>query len=1102
MTPRPARIMCGTTARVQTKTPLRLTLTTAANAASSIVETTAPSFPLTSCASRTMPALVTRTSMRPCSLTTSSTARSTDSRLVTSIFGSVVTSHTTTRAPSAANRSAVARPMPAAPPVTMTTRSLRFRSKLEHPPQPQLKLAVLPRRAVRAERRFRPGRRGLGLVGGGAIRRQRRAAQELAGGDAVHIPVGVVEEGEELGDSLEAFAARRRGRPPPAQRELAEQRPVLGVARVRDAARADVVEEAVGRQPARAAVGVLAVAVEVVTEAVRPRLTGAVLVDRRDGHLPRRVEDAGEDDAIALRAARAAVLGFEVRRIVRIAEGELGAEVVADVLFVRERDRRGDEVALAHVAVEREDERAIRRVAVVRVDVDLVVRGVRADGRRRRRDGVAGEVHVADGDLVASFDVDRFRVEVHARLAEPQRVSERRLVGLGVLVVRIEQDDGRLRDDAGRGRVVRIERQRRDAEQRAVDARERHATGEAVLLPLLQRRHEEEASDEAPRAAAHDAAAVAGEVVGEGGARLVIVRVALAAVVERRLQCRVVAVRVEVVAQAEVDEEVRVRPPGIFDEGAVEVRRHRHVRRADAVRVREREAAVVGEIEEEAGRVGVDARALLDALRGEAGLEVVRGAAGGEVLVEGVAELEGIAGAEEVAEDVAAGHQRVAGGKPLRDRCRVRRLVVAVIAVLRARLVVHVGGEDGVVLERGAPVAALQRLAVALVREGRAGVRTDAEVVLLVGLVDDLFARGLLRAELLIEAAEEERLIERVVDVGGERGELAEGTEERRPGFVDLLDRGEVERAVARQRAADRAADLVARVVAFFLRSDRLRAEIVVAEEAEDVAVEIVRAALGDDGHGAAGGAADLGGEAVLDDAELADGILAEARAGLAEGGVGDVDAVDEDRGLRGVAARADDRAVVDEAEAAALALHARREEGELLEVAVRDRELLDLLGQDIGRGVGLVDVDDLGRGVDGDDVAGLRLHGDGDLRVLAEDEGTLGLLDGGEAFERELDVVDARREGEEARGAAGVGDADGGEAGLGPGDGDGDAGQRRLGLIEGDGLDGGFVHLREGGNGEEEKNERGEEQRAHRHRAASKLKSYRTVGRFCVGAM
>ena len=73
------------------------------------------------------------------------------------------------------------------------------------------------------------------------------------------------------------------------------------------------------------------------------------------------------------------------------------------------------------------------------------------------------------------------------------------------------------------------------------------------MLAFLQRRHEEEASDEAAGAAADDVRAVAGEVVRERGARLVVVRVALAAVLQRRLQGGVVAVRVEVVAHAEVE---------------------------------------------------------------------------------------------------------------------------------------------------------------------------------------------------------------------------------------------------------------------------------------------------------------------------------------------------------------------------------------------------------------------------------------------------------------------------------------------------------------------------------------------------------------------
>ncbi len=55
-----------------------------------------------------------------------------------------------------------------------------------------------------------------------------------------------------------------------------------------------------------------------------------------------------------------------------------------------------------------------------------------------------------------------------------------------------------------------------------------------------------------------------------------------------------------------------------------------------------------------------------------------------------------------------------------------------------------------------------------------------------------------------------------------------------------------------------------------------------------------------------------------------------------AEGLVGEVDAVDQDRLTGGVAAGADHRAVLDEAEAAALALDAGRDEGQPLEVADR----------------------------------------------------------------------------------------------------------------------------------------------------------------------
>ena len=114
------------------------------------------------------------------------------------------------------------------------------------------------------------------------------------------------------------------------------------------------------------------------------------------------------------------------------------------------------------------------------------------------------------------------------------------------------------------------------------------------------------------------------------------------------------------------------------------------------------------------------------------------------------------------------------------------------------------------------------------------------------------------------------------------------------------------------------------------------------------------------------------------------------------------------------------------------------------------------------------MEVDDLGARADGDGVAHRRLHRGRHFRVLPDDEGQL-FFHGGEALERELDVVAAGREREEARRAGAVGHADDGESRLGAGDGDGDAGKGRLGLIEREGLDRGFVHLGEGGNGEKQ---------------------------------
>ena len=86
----------------------------------------------------------------------------------------------------------------------------------------------------------------------------------------------------------------------------------------------------------------------------------------------------------------------------------------------------------------------------------------------------------------------------------------------------------------------------------------------------------------------------------------------------------VVAVGVEIVANAAVDDEIRIRAPRIFDECAVDVRVGRDVGRSDAVRVRERQRARVGDVDEESVLVRVEAEAFVNALRGEARFQIMR----------------------------------------------------------------------------------------------------------------------------------------------------------------------------------------------------------------------------------------------------------------------------------------------------------------------------------------------------------------------------------------------------------------------------------------------------------------------------------------------
>ena len=91
--------------------PVRQTSTTRRHSATSR-STTLPSVET--------PALLTTVSSRPCEATTPSRNAATDASSVTSTAGRSATS---TRQPSAVNRSAIAAPMPDAPPKTTATRS-------------------------------------------------------------------------------------------------------------------------------------------------------------------------------------------------------------------------------------------------------------------------------------------------------------------------------------------------------------------------------------------------------------------------------------------------------------------------------------------------------------------------------------------------------------------------------------------------------------------------------------------------------------------------------------------------------------------------------------------------------------------------------------------------------------------------------------------------------------------------------------------------------------------------------------------------------------------------------------------------------------------
>ena len=168
-----------------------------------------------------------------------------------------------------------------------------------------------------------------------------------------------------------------------------------------------------------------------------------------------------------------------------------------------------------------------------------------------------------------------------------------------------------------------------------------------------------------------------------------------------------------------------------------------------------------------------------------------------------------------------------------------------------------------------------------------------------------------------------------------------------------LVPRPEEEQPVAKNRPADRRAELLRLLVLGLrtvreLRGERLRAVVV-----EGRAVEVVTAALRDDVHEATAGAPELHRGAVLDDLQFADGFLRQRERGPALGGavsrgtaeerVVVVDAVERHARV--------DAALTSELDVpvGGVPLRARREEDEVREVSPVDREAPDRVVVDRG---------------------------------------------------------------------------------------------------------------------------------------------------------
>ena len=236
---------------------------------------------------------------------------------------------------------------------------------------------------------------------------------------------------------------------------------------------------------------------------------------------------------------------------------------------------------------------------------------------------------------------------------------------------------------------------------------------------------------------------------------------------------------------------------------------------------------------------------------------------------------------------------------------------------------------------------------------------------------------------------------------------------------------------VARDRTAEGEADLVALEFVVVLFEGTGLAQVRTAIEAEDRTVDLVATRLGGDAQGAALRSADLGVEARRHHPKLPDGVHRKARPREPEGLVGELDTVDHEGGLARVGAGADHHRVLDESVAAALAVGAGRDISQPLELARRHRQVLDLLGGDVGRRVGLEDVDHGCLAGHRDGFRHLHLHGEDQSRGLADADGDVS-VGRRKARERHTDVILAGRQRRDDDETGHIGDRGAGRAGRG----------------------------------------------------------------------